>query len=72
MRRLHWPIMVAVLETDDPAQLQWLRQRLAELRQCHTEIRWANEIVDEVLAQQDASKGEYVNLAELLRNRVAP
>ncbi|RMZ39373.1 hypothetical protein AFCA_006288 [Aspergillus flavus] len=72
MRRLHWPILVAVLETDDPAQIEWLRQRLAELRQCHTEIRWANEIVDEVLAQQDATKGEYVNLAEFLRNRAPP
>lgn len=69
MRRLHWPLLMAIIETEDAVQREWLRQRLAELREFHSEYRWANEVVDEVLARQDASEGEYVNLADLLRNR---
>jgi Amt family ammonium transporter len=61
---------MAVIETEDPVQREWARQRLAELREFHSEYRWANEVVDEVLARQNLSKGEYVNLAELLRSRV--
>ncbi|GAB1218042.1 hypothetical protein ATERTT37_007288 [Aspergillus terreus] len=68
LRRLHWPVVMAVIETDDPVQRDWLRLRLLELRDYHAEYRWANDIAEEVLARQDASQGEYANLAELLRD----
>ncbi|KAE8147183.1 hypothetical protein BDV25DRAFT_37458 [Aspergillus avenaceus] len=69
LRRLHWPLLVAAIETDDPTQRDWIRHRLGEMCEFHNEYRWAIGLVDEVLARQDASKGDYVNLAELLRNR---
>ncbi|KAF7596895.1 hypothetical protein BBP40_011940 [Aspergillus hancockii] len=72
VRRLHWPLLMAVIETEDPVQREWIRQRLLELCEFHSEYRWANDVVDEVLARQDASKGEYVNLAELMRSRSLP
>ncbi|KAF9883008.1 hypothetical protein FE257_004321, partial [Aspergillus nanangensis] len=68
LRRLHWPLVMGVVETEDPVQREWLRQRLLELRDYHTEYRWANDIAEEVLDKQDTSQGRYVNLAELLRN----
>ncbi|BCR93407.1 Zn(II)2Cys6 transcription factor [Aspergillus luchuensis] len=68
LRRLHWPLLMAIVETDDPAQREWLRERLYELRSFHSEHLWAFQLAEEVLARQDASAGEYANLAELLRN----
>ncbi|KAH8422347.1 Zn(II)2Cys6 transcription factor [Aspergillus melleus] len=69
LRRLHWPLLMAAIETEDPVQRDWIRQRLSELQQYHSEFRWAHDLVDEVLARQDASQGEYVDLAQLLRNQ---
>ncbi|KAL4891482.1 Zn(II)2Cys6 transcription factor [Aspergillus ambiguus] len=68
LRRLHWPVVMALIETDDSVQREWLRLRLLELRDYHSECRWTNDIADQVLSRQDTSKGEYANLAELLRN----
>ncbi|KAJ5772565.1 hypothetical protein N7520_003094 [Penicillium odoratum] len=70
LRRLHWSLLMAVIETDDANQQVWLRQRLFELRGFHSEYVWANEMADEVLARQDVSQGCYVNLAELLLQRL--
>lgn len=69
LRRLHWPLLMAVVETDNVSQLTWLRQRLFELRDFHAEYVWAHEIAEQVLAQQDVSRGVYVNLAELFLQR---
>lgn len=68
LRRLHWPLLMAIVETDDPVQREWLRERLYELRSFHSEHLWAFQLAEKVLARQDASAGEYANLAELLRN----
>ncbi|PTU23240.1 hypothetical protein P175DRAFT_0530346 [Aspergillus ochraceoroseus IBT 24754] len=57
LRRLHWPLLMA------------LRERLLELREFHSEYRWANDIADEVLARQVASQGQYADVAESLRRR---
>ena len=57
---------MAVIETDDLVARDWLRQRLQELRECHSEYSWANEIADEVLCRQETS-GQPVDLAEVLR-----
>ncbi|KAJ5813423.1 uncharacterized protein N7503_000173 [Penicillium pulvis] len=69
LRRLHWPILMAIIETDDANHQAWLRQRLLELRDFHSEYAWANEMADEILARQDVSQGCYVNLAEILLQR---
>lgn len=69
LRRLHWPLLMAVIETDDVSHQAWLRQRLFELRDFHSEYVWANQMADQILAQQDVSQGIYVNLAELLLQR---
>lgn len=69
LRRLHWPLLMAVIETDDPSHQAWLRQRLFELRDFHSEYVWANEMADQILAQQDASQGVFVDLAEHLLQR---
>lgn len=69
LRRLHWPLLMAVIEIDDASHQVWLRQRLFELRDFHSEYVWANEVADQILAQQDVSRGVYVNLAELLLQR---
>lgn len=66
LRRLHWPLLMAAIETDDAEQRGWLRQRLQELRDFHSEYARANQVADEVLAQQDKS-GQYVDLGELLQ-----
>ncbi|RAL05387.1 Zn(II)2Cys6 transcription factor [Aspergillus ibericus CBS 121593] len=68
LRRLHWPLLMAIIETDDPIQREWLRERLYDMRAFHSEHMWAFEIAEDVLARQDASAGEYANLAEMLRN----
>lgn len=70
LRRLHWPLLMAVVETGDLTHQAWLRQRLWELRDFHSEFVWAHEIAEEILAQQDVSQGRYVNLAELLLQRI--
>ncbi|KAF3385224.1 hypothetical protein F1880_003136 [Penicillium rolfsii] len=70
LRRLHWSLLMAVIETDDPTQRIWLRQRLFELRDCHSEYIWANEVADQILAQQELNPGCYANLAELLLQRL--
>lgn len=69
LRRLHWPLLMAAIETEDPGQRDWICQRLSELRKHHSEYRWAHDLADEVLARQDASQGQYVDLAEILRNQ---
>ncbi|OJJ37920.1 hypothetical protein ASPWEDRAFT_39631 [Aspergillus wentii DTO 134E9] len=68
LRRLHWPLLMAVIETDNDSDRVWLRQRLGELCEYHSEYVWANRVAEEVLSQQDVSQGQYANLAELLRN----
>ncbi|KAJ5097860.1 hypothetical protein N7532_004861 [Penicillium argentinense] len=70
LRRLHWPLLMAIIETDDASHRVWIRQRLFELRDFHSEYMWANEIADQVLARQDVSQGCYANLAELLLQRL--
>ncbi|KAJ5159384.1 uncharacterized protein N7482_006388 [Penicillium canariense] len=69
LRRLHWPLLMAIIETDDPSHRTWLRQRLFELRDHHSEYVWANEVADQVLSQEEENQGCYVNLAELLLQR---
>lgn len=70
LRRLHWPLLMAVIETTDANHRIWVRQRLFELRDHHSEYLWANEIADQVLARQDVNQGCYANLAELLLQRL--
>lgn len=70
MRRLQWPLLMAMIETEDDNQRAWLRQRLFDMRNFHSEFVWANEVADHILAQQDVSRGRYVNLAELLLQRL--
>lgn len=70
LRRLPWPLLMATIETDDAGHRVWLRQRLFELRNTHSEYIWANELADQILAQQDVSQGCYTNLAELLLQRL--
>jgi hypothetical protein len=69
LRRLHWPLLMATIETDDHSHQAWCRQRLFEFRDFHSEYAWANELADQILVQQDVSQGIYVNLAELLLQR---
>lgn len=69
MRRLHWPLLMAVIETDNTAQRTWLRERLLDLRLYHSEYLWASDLADEILALQDASQGQYADVAALLRQR---
>lgn len=70
LRRLHWPLLAALIETDDVNHRMWLRQRLFDMRDFHTEFVWANELADAVLARQDVSQGRYANLAEVLLQRL--
>lgn len=70
LRRLHWPLLMAVVETGDLAHRAWLRQRLWELRDFHSEFVWAHDLAEEILAQQDVTQGRYLNLAELLLQRI--
>ncbi|CAG7954649.1 unnamed protein product [Penicillium olsonii] len=70
LRRLHWPLLMAVIETGDITHQAWLRQRLWELRDFHSEFVWAHDLAEEILAQQDVSQGRYVNLADLLLQRI--
>ncbi|KAJ5128147.1 hypothetical protein N7448_008926 [Penicillium atrosanguineum] len=70
LRRLHWPLLMAIIETDDPSHQAWCRQRLFEFRDFHSEYIWANELADQIVVQQDVSQGVYVNLAELLLQRL--
>ncbi|KAJ6129277.1 transcriptional regulator family: Fungal Specific TF [Penicillium capsulatum] len=69
LRRLQWPLFMALIETDQDHQRTWLRQRLSELRGFDSESAWVNEVADQVLAQQVVNQGQYVNLAELLLQR---
>lgn len=61
---------MAVIETDDVDQRTWLRQRLFDLRDFHSEYAWANDVADQILAQQEVSQGRRVNLAEVLLQRL--
>lgn len=70
LRRLHWPLLMAIVETDDPNHRAWCRQRLLEFRDFHSEYQWVNEVADQVLAQQDTRQGLYANLADLLLQRL--
>lgn len=69
LRRMHWALLMALIETDNTVHREWLRERLREFASFHSEYNWANQVADEVLAQQDVSRGKYVNLAEFLRGR---
>lgn len=69
MRRLHWPLLMAVIETENAAHRAWLRDRLLDLRLYHSEYLWASDLADEILALQDASQGQYADVAALLRQR---
>lgn len=70
LRRLQWPLLVAMIETEDDNHRSWLRQRLFDMRHFHSEYAWLNEVADQFLAQQDMSQGRDVNLAELLLQRL--
>ncbi|KAL6228703.1 hypothetical protein BDW75DRAFT_141948 [Aspergillus navahoensis] len=67
LRRLHWPLLMAVIETDDASQRAWLRERLFDLRGFHSEYAWASDLADKILTLQDTSKGRYADIAILLR-----
>ncbi|KAI2673681.1 transcriptional regulator family: Fungal Specific TF [Penicillium roqueforti] len=69
LRRLHWPLLMAVIETNDITHQRWLRQRLSELRNFHSEFVWGHDVAEQILAQQDVSQGRYANLAEFLLKR---
>lgn len=69
LRRMHWPLLMAVIETDNVNHRNWLRQRLREFGYFHSEYEWINQVADEVLSQQDASRGEYLDLAAHLKSR---
>lgn len=69
LRRLQWPLLMALIETDDTGQRAWIRKRLYELRDFHSEYVWVNQVADEVLSHQDAERGQNVNLAEVLRRQ---
>ena len=64
-----WALLMAVIETDNVGHRDWLRERIGEFRSFHSEYEWASQVADDVLAQQDVSRGKYVNLAEFLRHR---
>ena len=68
LRRLHWPLLAAVIEIEDDEQRQWLRQRLAELRSFHAECAWAHGVAERVLQLQGSGQGHYVDLGALLRD----
>lgn len=61
---------MAMIETEDDNHRAWLRQRLFDMRNFHSEFVWANEVADHILARQDVRQGRYVNLAELLLQRL--
>ncbi|KAJ5497599.1 hypothetical protein N7463_009586 [Penicillium fimorum] len=69
LKRLHLPLLMAVIETNDVTHQRWLRQRLWELRDFHSEFAWAHDVAEQILAQQDVGQGRYVNLAEFLLKR---
>ncbi|KAJ5560745.1 hypothetical protein N7535_008942 [Penicillium sp. DV-2018c] len=69
LRRLHWPLLMAVIETSDELHQQWIRDRLWELRDFQSEFGWAYEVAEQIIAQQDISQGRYVNLADVLLGR---
>lgn len=60
---------MAVIETNDMTNQRWLRERLWELRDFHSEFVWAHDVAEQILARQDVSLGRYANLAELLLKR---
>lgn len=60
---------MAVIETNDMTYQRWLRERLWELRDFHSEFVWAHDVAEQILARQDVSQGRYANLAELLLKR---
>ncbi|KAJ5102425.1 hypothetical protein NUU61_004647 [Penicillium alfredii] len=70
LRRLHWPLLMAAIETDNAVQRTWLQQRLFDLRNFHSEYVWANDVADQVLAQQEVSQRQDANLAEVLLQRL--
>ncbi|KAL4746527.1 hypothetical protein BDW72DRAFT_33897 [Aspergillus terricola var. indicus] len=67
LRRIHWPLLMAVIETDDTSQREWLRERLIDLRGFHSEYTWASNLADEILALQNKSKDRYADIATLFR-----
>jgi len=69
LRRLHLPLLMAAIETNDVTHQRWLRQRLWELRHFHSEFTWAYDVAEQILAQQNVSQGQYVNLAEYFLKR---
>lgn len=69
VQRFQWPLLMAVIDTDDCVHRDWIRQRLEEISGCHSAFAWANRVANEVLAQQDQN-GKYVDLAEILHSHV--
>ncbi|CBF89366.1 uncharacterized protein ANIA_10083 [Aspergillus nidulans FGSC A4] len=70
LRRIHWPLLMAIIETDDISQREWLRERLVDLRGFHSEYAWASDLADEILALQDTSKDRYADIASFFRRHV--
>lgn len=63
---------MAVIETEDVSQREWLRERLLEIRYLHSESLWASDVAEDVLSVQDASKGSFANIAAFLPQRGCP
>ena len=60
LQRFHWPLLMAVIETDDCIQRDWLRQRLAEISGWHASFAWAHRVAEEVLIAQDHGRANLV------------
>ncbi|RDW70536.1 uncharacterized protein DSM5745_08047 [Aspergillus mulundensis] len=71
LRRIHWPLLMAVIETEDVSQREWLRENLLGLRGFHSEYAWASDLAEEILSRQDLSQGRYADVASLLRQRAS-
>ncbi|PYH49735.1 Rh-like protein/ammonium transporter [Aspergillus saccharolyticus JOP 1030-1] len=56
LRRLHWPLLMALIETDDPLQRDWLRQRLIELRGFHSDTTSSSIAMSVQAAWESCSK----------------
>lgn len=68
MRRLHWPLLAAVIEVEEDAQREWLRKRLAELKTLHSEYAWAHGVAEKALQLQGYGRGRYICLRTVLRD----
>ncbi|RFU27505.1 hypothetical protein B7463_g8821, partial [Scytalidium lignicola] len=66
--RVHWPIFIVAIETDDPIHREWLQGRLEYFSPLRAECSWENAVLGKVLAFQRAHKGQQANLLEILRS----